>query len=222
MTKQPWVESMLVAYVDDQLEPAQRAAVEEIILEDPEARAIVAVLRGSAAAVKTAYDQPLREPVPPRLLAAAGGGESASAGTVVPLPARKRWLERPWKMALAASMAALAVGFGIGYWQARPSGEFHLAGGPADETESGQYEAALYQALEDGSPGTQVAYVDTAQGRRGAVIIVGTVSAGVSSNCLEFRREWRDAGNKVVSRGLACRADSGEWSVLSMPPKPAS
>jgi hypothetical protein len=48
------------------------------------------------------------------------------------------------------------------------------------------------------------------------------VAAGISSNCLEFRREWRDAGSKVVSRGLACRADSGDWSVMSMPPKPAS
>jgi len=222
MSKQPWVESMLVAYVDDQLEPAQRAAVEEIVREDPEARAIVAVLRGSAAAVKTAYDQPLHEPVPPRLLAAAGGGEPAGESKVVSLPVRKRWPDRPWAMALAASLAALAIGFGAGYWQAQPSGGFHLAGGPTDGTDSGQYEAALYQALEDGSPGTQVAYVDTAQGRRGAVTIVGAVAAGISGNCLEFRREWRDAGNKIVSRGLACRADSGDWSVLSMPPKPAS
>ena len=222
MTKQPkpWVESMLVAYVDNQLEPAQMAAVEEIIREDPEARTIVAVLQRSAAAVKTAFDQPLHEPVPARLLAAVGMDGPAIEGNVVPLRARKPRLDRPTIMALAASLAALAIGFGAGQWQAAPSGVIRLAGG--DGTESGQYEVALYQALEDSNPGTQVPYVDSAQGRRGAVTIVGPVAAGVGGDCLEFRREWSDAGSNIVSRGLACRSDAGEWSVLSMPPKPAS
>lgn len=222
MTKQPkpWVESMLVAYVDNQLEPAQMAAVEEIIREDPEARTIVAVLRRSAAAVKAAFDQPLHEPVPARLLAAVGAEGPAIEGNVVSLRARKRRLDRPTIMALAASLAALVIGFGTGYWQAAPSGDIRVAG--ADGTESGQYEVALYQALEDSKPGTQVRYVDTAHGRRGAVTIVGPVAAGVGGACLEFRREWSDAGSNIVSRGLACRSDRGEWSVLSMPPKPAS
>ena len=224
MAKQskPWVESMLVAYVDNQLEPAQMAAVEEIIREDPEARAIAAVLQRSAAAVKAAFDQPLREPVPGRLLAAVGLEEAAMESNVVPLRARKRRLERTTIMALAASLAALVIGFGVGYWQAAPSGDIRLAGAPADGTASGQYEAALYKALEGGTPGTEVSYVDTTDGRLSAVTIVGPVAASVGGECLEFRREWSDAGSKVESRGLACRSDMGEWSVLSMPPKPAS
>jgi surface antigen len=220
MAKQskPWVESLLVAYVDKQLEPAQMAAVEEIIREDPEARAIAAVLRRSAAAVKSAYDQPLREPVPARLLAAVGADGPAIEGNVVPLRTRKARFDRPTIMALAASLAALVIGFGAGHWQAAPSGGIRLAG--ADGMESGQYEAALYQALEDSNPGTQFAYVDS--GRSGAVTIVGPIAAGIGGDCLEFRREWNDAGSKVESRGLACRSDAGEWSVLNMPPKPAS
>ena len=224
MAKQskPWVESMLVAYVDNQLEPAQMAAVEEIIREDPEARAIAAVLQRSAAAVKAAFDQPLREPVPGRLLAAVGLEEAAMESNVVPLRVRKRRLERTTIMALAASLAALVIGFGVGYWEAAPSGDIRLAGAPADGTASGQYEAALYKALEGGTPGTEVSYVDTTDGRLSAVTIVGPVAASVGGDCLEFRREWSDAGSKVESRGLACRSDMGEWSVLSMPPKPAS
>ena len=220
MTKQPkpWVESMLVAYVDNQLEPAQMAAVEDMIREDPEARTIVAVLRRSAAAVKTAFDQPLHETVPARLLAALGADGPANGGNVVSLHARKRRLDRPTIMALAASLAALVIGFGAGHWQAAPSGGIRLAG--ADGAESGQYEAALYQALEDSNPGAQVAYVDS--GRSGAVTIVGPIAAGIGGDCLEFRREWTDADSNVVSRGLACKSDTGEWSVLSMPPKPAS
>lgn len=224
MTKQPkpWVESMLVAYVDNELEPAQMAAVEEMIRQDPEAGAIVGVLRRSAAAVKTAFDQPLREPVPARLLAAAGAESPSIEGNVAPLRSRKGRFDRPMGMALAASLAALAIGFGAGYWQAAAGGSIRLAGSSADGMESGQYEAALYQALQDSSPGTQVAYVDAADGRQGAVTIVGPITAGVGGDCLEFRREWSTASSKVVSRGLACRSDAGEWSVLIMPPKPAT
>lgn len=218
MTKQlkPWVESMLVAYVDNQLEPAQMAAVEEVIREDPEARTIVAVLRRSAAAVKTAFDRPLKEPVPGRLLTAAG----AESGTIVPFVRRKLAANRSTVMALAASLAALAIGFGAGQWQAEPAGVIRLAAGPADGIETGQYEAALYQALEGSNPGAQFAY--TADGREGAVTVVGRLAAGLSGDCLEFRHEWSDAGRKIVSRGLACRSDTGDWSVMSMPPKPAS
>ena len=216
----PWVESMLVAYVDSQLEPAQMAAVEEVIREDPEARTIVAVLRRSAAAVKTAFDRPLREPVPTRLLAAVGAKEdSVIASNVKPWRFRKFRLDRPAITALAASLAALVIGFGAGHWQAGPGGGIRLAGSAAEET--GPYEAALYQALEDSDPGVEVSYVDAADGKRGAVTIIGPVAAGVGGNCLEFRHEWSDAGSKIMSRGLACRSDAGEWSTLSMPPKPA-
>jgi len=219
MTKQPkpWVESMLVAYVDNQLDPAQMAAVAEVIREDPEARTIVAVLRRSAAAVKTAFDQPLKEPVPARLLAAAG----ADSGTIVPFVKRKLGANRSAIMALAASLAALAIGFGAGQWEAAPGGVIRLAGGPTDGTESGQYEAALYQALEGSAPGVEIAYVDVADDRKGAVTVVGPVAMTSGTNCLEFRHVWSHAGNRIMSRGLACRAD-GEWSVLNMPPKPAS
>jgi anti-sigma factor RsiW len=78
MAKQskPWVESLLVAYVDKQLEPAQMAAVEEIIRKTRKPARSPPWLRRSAAAVKSAYDQPLREPVPARPLATVGLGGS--------------------------------------------------------------------------------------------------------------------------------------------------
>src|SRR5262249_19662719 len=139
---------------------------------------------------------------------------------VAPLRVRRFRIDRLAAMALAAALA-LAIGFGAGYWVFAPGGGIRLAGAPAAGTDTGQYEAALYQALEHDSPGVEVSYADSA-GRRGAVIIVGPIAGGVGGDCLEFRHEWSDAGRKVVSRGLACRSDTGEWSVLSMPPKPTS
>ena len=57
--RKPWVESMLVAYVDHQLDAAQTAAVDDIIREDAEARTIVSVLRGTGEAAREAFEQPL-------------------------------------------------------------------------------------------------------------------------------------------------------------------
>ena len=54
MNQQPrvWAESLLVAYVDGQLDAAQAQAVEAALRDDAEARAIVGVLRASGSAVK--------------------------------------------------------------------------------------------------------------------------------------------------------------------------
>jgi len=217
----PWVESMLVAYVDDQLEPAQMATVEQILREDAEARAIVGVLRRSAGAVRAAFDQPMNEPAPARLLAAVGAeDEQTAAPQVVPLRPRKMRVEHPLALLLAASVAGLVIGFGAGYFQFAPASAIRLAGAaPA----TAQYEAALYRALEDGRPGASVPYEDTATKRLGAVTIVGAVVTPSGGSCREFRHDWTDAAaGAMAGHGLACRSDSGDWSILDLPSKPAS
>jgi len=225
MNKQPkpWVDSMLVAYVDDQLEPAQMAAVEEILREDAEARAIVGVLRRSAGAVKAAFDQTLNEPVPARLLAAIGAeDEEAGDPEVVPVRPRKMRIHHSRSMLLAASVVGLAIGFGAGYLHFAPGGTIHLAGTAQQESATGQYEAALYRALEDGRPGASVPYEDSATKRLGAVTIVGPVVTASGRSCREFRHDWTDTAGTMAGHGLACRSDSGDWSILDLPPKPAS
>src|SRR5262249_60829026 len=108
--------------------PASMAAVAEVSRADPEARPTFAWRRRSEAAVKTAFDKPLSEPVPARLLTAAG----AESGTIIPFVRRKLGANRSMIMALAASLAALAIGFGAGQWQATPAGTIYLANGPTD------------------------------------------------------------------------------------------
>lgn len=217
MNKQPkaWVESLLVAYVDNQLEPDQMADLEATIRDDPEAQAIVGVLRRSAAAVRTAYDQPLHEPVPERLLAAIGAAEPAPGANVVPLRRPSRlWPSRQALMALAASIATLAIGFGAGYMQSWPGGGIAPAGVPSE-----QFEAALYRALERDQVGAGLSYENAASGTTETVTIVGAVASGVSNACREFRHESAGA---TIGRGLACRSSSGDWSVLTLPAEPAT
>lgn len=216
-----WVESMLVAYVDNQLDPAQTAAVEDVIRNDPEAQAIVGVLRHSAAAVKSAYDRPLHEPVPQRLLAAVGAASPVNAN-VVPLRRPLRH-SRQFLMALAASFAALAIGFGAGYVEFAPAGKITAAGGgTGDIAGTGQFEAALYRVLEQDSPGTGLSYSDPAVGVAGSVVIVGPVATGFSDGCREFRHESSGPQGSTVAHGLACRSADGDWSILTLPPDPAA
>ena len=223
MSKQttPWVESMLVAYVDGQLDPAQMAAVEDIVREDPEARTIVSVLRGTGEAIRAAFEQPLHESVPPRLLAAlgaAGEGSPAATGKVVPL--RRPMKSVPMRQlltSLAASIAILFVGIGLGYLEFAPAGSI----GPAS-AESSRFEASLYRALKGDKPGASVRYDDAAAGRSGVVTVAGKVDSQLGNDCREFQHEWTDARGKGLETGLACRSATGDWSILTVPREPAS
>ncbi|HXZ02472.1 MAG TPA: hypothetical protein VEI03_20930 [Stellaceae bacterium] len=119
----------LIAYLDGEIEEGERERIAQWLERDGELRERAALLGESAAALRAAFDEVLREPLPERLIAAARG----EAGAVADLSAArgKRWKrvlgDRRWWLgaAAAASLAAFAVGFGIG------GGEVGLSGGPA-------------------------------------------------------------------------------------------
>ena len=83
----------LVAYVDKELPPAQAAAVEAALMQNAVARETVRQLRLSGAAAAHAFDAVLNEPVPDRLLLAAGLGGAPRASRQPRWPMRRllRW-----------------------------------------------------------------------------------------------------------------------------------
>lgn len=113
---------LLVAYADGELEGARLAEIEALIERDASLREEVGRLRESAALIRAAFNQDLREDVPERLLAAARGATlPASSAEVVPFPAkppaRARRQVRWWVgMAAAASLLGIVVGTGVGYY----------------------------------------------------------------------------------------------------------
>jgi len=124
---------------------------------------------------RPAFDQRLHEPVPARLLAAAGATDGgATGGNVVPLIARRFRLNRPTIVAMAASVAALAIGFGAGYWQAAPGGGLRLAAGPGTDRRQPVSGGPL-SGLEDSSPGVEISYVDAAGWAAGCRHVVGPI-----------------------------------------------
>ena len=222
MTKQSnarrWDEGLLVAYVDGELDPERTQAVAATIRDDAEAQAIVAALRRSAAAVKGAFDEPLHQPVPARLLDALHPGAAGNRDRVVPLRGR-RFDPRRSLLPLAASLAALVVGFGGGYFIQGTDRDqsLRLAGAATADPAAARFEETLYRALAADATGDPVAYDDPESGARGTVALLGRVDTSFGVPCREFRHEATRGAATTVAQGLACRAGDGSWSVLVLP-----
>ncbi|HTV46683.1 MAG TPA: hypothetical protein VMF05_15330 [Stellaceae bacterium] len=117
----------LLAYLDGEIEAADRRDIEAWLEHDPGAREQLAALAESAELVRRAFDEVLHEPVPARLIAAARGDAGISAATAAGprpreagrhvLPQRRPLLRRRWRLAvpLAASICGLLIGGGAAY-----------------------------------------------------------------------------------------------------------
>jgi anti-sigma factor RsiW len=112
----------LIAYLDGELEVAQRREVEVWLDADPAARHRMAALAESANLLRLAFDEALREPVPDRLIAAARGETAPPQASAQILPFRRRVgaqivSPRVWRIGLpvAASLFGLLVGGGVTY-----------------------------------------------------------------------------------------------------------
>jgi anti-sigma factor RsiW len=111
----------LIAYLDGELETAQRRELETWLKVDPDARRRLAALAESAHLLRLAFDEVIHEPVPERLLAAARGETVAAPAGAQILPFRRRTgAERPvlrrWVgLPLAASLFGLLIGGSVAY-----------------------------------------------------------------------------------------------------------
>src|SRR6202035_5200972 len=113
----------LIAYLDGEVDVSERREIEAWLDSDPAARDKLAALAQSAALVRSAFDEVMHEPLPDRLIAAAGGKRVAAetSAKIVPLrrgqgtgstpAARSWWLGLP----LAASLFGLLLGGSVAY-----------------------------------------------------------------------------------------------------------
>jgi anti-sigma factor RsiW len=112
----------LVAYLDGELETAQRREVEAWLDADPAARQQLAALADSTHLLRLAFDEVVHEQVPDRLIAAARGETAAAQAGAQILPFQRRAgtlavSSRRWWITLpvAASLFGLLVGGGAAY-----------------------------------------------------------------------------------------------------------
>jgi hypothetical protein len=213
MNQQPrtWAESLLVAYVDGQLDAAQTQAVEEALRGDAEARAIVGVLRASGSAVKGAYDEAMERPLPAGLrdlFADVQGDAATPSADVVAFRPRRTAIQR--LLPLAASIAALLIGFGAGYAAFGDRAGFT----PAGEDPRGEfYLAALQRALDTPGLGIGQDYADTAADITGKVTVIGPIATANLGDCREFRHDAVSGSKTATSFGIACPGAAGSWVV---------
>jgi anti-sigma factor RsiW len=110
-------DSLLVAYVDGELDPATARKVEALLATDAQASQRVKMFRETAAMLRVACDERLYE-----------DGEDASVSA-----RRRSWRRRGYGWAIAASVAAVAAGFGGALWGGRtPSARDELIAEAAD------------------------------------------------------------------------------------------
>ena len=143
-------EERLVAYLDGEIEDAERSEIEAWLDRDPAARATLAALARSADLVRQAYDEVLREPIPDRLAAVARGEGPATAGArILAFAPRRRAAPggAPWHWRAALPIAASLFGFLVGGGAAYVGVDHLLPLGSAANTAPSAIEAAVAKNL---------------------------------------------------------------------------
>jgi len=195
---------LLVSYVDGELPRERVADVETALMHDAAAWETVRLLRLSAQAAARAFASVMEEPVPERLVAAA----------TAPSIARRRPVRR-WPTAMAASLAALAIGLGAGYFLHVDRGSYVPASLPGSDPLAARFEAALGSALNGGTQGVPVAY--ESQGMKGELVLGAGFTTSFGTHCRAFHRQETSADGNRAADGIACQAADKSWSVMSLP-----
>jgi len=110
----------LIAYLDGELAEGERAEVALALEADGALKERAERLREGAALLHAAFAEVVREPVPGRLIAAARGETAAMAAARLSTRLRRHMGDRRWWIGipLAASIAGLLVGAGLGFFAA--------------------------------------------------------------------------------------------------------
>ena len=200
----------LVAYADGQLGASEVQRVETVLARDAEARETVRQLRESAALLRAAFNEPINEPVPARVLEAINSTVAEQA--VVTRGPRRGSLHR-WSPALAASVATLLLGLGGSYFLADYRVGQELSRIELVRLADQQVrEAALFDALEKNISGQTVAWENPDSGRRGSITPVRTFKNRQGQWCREYAASEADGVDQESRRAIACRQPEGTWN----------
>ena len=203
-------EETLLALADGELQGEEAALIEAAVAQDPALRDALRRLRLSAGGIAQAFDGKLDEVVPDRLLAAARG-----TGTEKRRSARRPRIA-PWAWALAASLAAFAIGLGSSdlFFHAAP-GYIPAAETPADAL-AARFQVTLRGALDEGKDDQVFPYASPELGE-GSIRLGSRFSMASGSPCREFWRQETRGQSQLSDHGIACRDAKGSWSVMLLP-----
>lgn len=203
-------EETLMAYVDGQLDRQRAAEVEALLAEDAEARATVHMFQDSAAKVRQAFDDILREPVPARLLAAVNAPAAGKVSDVRLARRRSRWRFFPQTAWAQAAAVALLIGAGAGYLTAQWP--------PHNVEQSARFAAVdplLNEVLETTASGAAHIRREPATGVSREILPLLTFRDTNGQFCREFESSLAVRDGQQVHYGVACRTQ-GVWQPLAL------
>ena len=206
----------ILAFVDGELSGAEHREVAAAIAADPAAQAMAAAMRSSAAAAAPAFDEALAAPWPPRLAALLAAAEPEGKPRVVAFPRPQR-TGGAWRLAIAASLAALLLGLAGGYTLRGFDVPLRLAGDSQGDPAAARFTAALYQALDRDRAGDSVDYSMPTASASGRVTLLGNVQTRSGMACREFTHVATRANRSRTDNGIACRSAGGGWEILLLP-----
>jgi anti-sigma factor RsiW len=191
-------DNTLMAYVDGELEAARFEQVDELVQRDERLQKRIAQIKASDAALRAAFDAPMKEDAPRTLVEAVRHRTSAGmapTATVVPLQARRRSMSQ-YALPLAASLAFLG-GLGVGSLLQRPGLPALLAPGTVDSR------SQLARLLEMSPTGQRIADLQ----------IVGTFLDRAHRACREVEQVGPAGQPNPIAAAIACRLPDGRWTV---------
>lgn len=207
---------LIVAFVDGELPEAEHREVAAAIAADPAAQAMAAAMRSSGAAAAPAFDEALAAPWPPRLATLLATARSEAEPRVVAF--RRQWRAGgAWRLAIAASVAALLLGLAGGYALRGFDVPLRPAGDSQSDPAAARFTAALYQALDRDRAGDSVDYALPAASASGRITLLGDVQTRSGMACREFSHGARRGDQSRTENGVACRSAGGGWEILLLP-----
>ena len=206
--------TMLMAYADGELGAEDRAEIEAAIARDPGLRERLNRFVITRAPIAALYDRPMREPVPPHVVALIMRDAQATEREALTRgPARYEWLRRSVTLltgqstsaALAACGAVLLISAGaVWYTTHTGNGIEELASLDHGQTYA---KGALARVLEGVPSGTR--YAPTGDEARLAIEAQLTFKNHDERYC----RQYSVAAAQSGDAGIACRADDGRWRI---------
>lgn len=185
---------LLSQYLDGELASPDAQALRRRLLAEPELRAALEHMRKVNDQVRTTFDTPGADRVPPAIAARLQSERAAPSGSAVPLRGGSIALApAPWKLAIAASLVAAAGVLLVPEW--RQAGE-----------QAGMDANFLAQSLESTPSGGQ-GWETLEDGSRMRAILSFANRDG------SWCREYLLSSDGATYRGVACRKQ-GEWNTV--------
>lgn len=230
MPKQPdreeFTDEMLMAYVDGEMDVRDRERLSERLAQDAGLRERLDVFSTTDRSLGRHYDDVLNQPVPPHLLDLVRNADvkQRPAGLMQRIAARLRgdaglFAAPRLGLAAASTTAALVVGIGLGTWlnsgPRAPSAD-RLALLSIEDNHLWAH-GALEDALERVGSGESKSWEET-PGEAGKIVPVLTFKDRAGQFCREYAVT---ASREASAVGIACRRDTGKWSIEIHTAQPA-